>query len=49
MLEGIHHVIIDDGSVMRTLIDGLTSLRVKILRLFGETICRKYQISSAYG
>ncbi len=49
ILEGIHHVITDDGSVIRTLIDGLTSLRVKILRLFGETICRKYQISPAYG
>jgi hypothetical protein len=49
MLEGIHHVTIGNGSVSRTLIDGLTNLRVKILRLFGQTVCRIYPISLAGG
>jgi transposase len=49
ILEGIHHVTIGNGSVIRTLVDGLTNLRIKILRLFGQTVCRIYQISLAMG
>jgi transposase len=49
ILQGIHHVTIGNGSVIRTLIDGLTNLRAKILRLFGQTVCRIYQISLTEG
>jgi hypothetical protein len=47
MLEGIHRVVMMEGSIRRTFIEGLTALRQKILRLFGNTICRHYEISWA--
>ena len=47
MLEGIHRVVMMEGSIRRTFIEGLTALRQKILRLFGNTVCRHYQISWA--
>jgi len=49
MLEGIHRVIIPQRATVQTLIHGMTALREKILRLFGKTICQKYQISWARG
>ena len=49
MLEGIHQVVMVDNGVIKTLIHGLNDLRVTILRLFGQTVCDKYQISCAGG
>ena len=43
MLDGIHRVILNTN----ILIDGLTDLRIKILKLFGLTVQHIYQISSA--
>lgn len=42
MLEGIHVVTLENERY----INGLNSLRIKILKLFGENVCRKYGISS---
>jgi len=47
MLEGIHVVTVDKDTEKERHIDGLTWLRLKILKLFGENVCRKYGISSA--
>ena len=46
MLDGIHRVVLHTSTHIQTLMDGLTQLRIKILRLFGQTVCRIYQISS---
>jgi transposase len=47
MLEGIHRVVMMEGSIRRIFIEGLTTLQQKILRLFGNTVCRHYEISWA--
>jgi transposase len=47
LLEGIHRVrVMVQGEVL-DLIEGLNEVRIKILRLFGEGVCRLYQISSS--
>ncbi|MCZ6875725.1 MAG: IS1634 family transposase [bacterium] len=46
VLEGIERVrLIVDGQV-RDLITGLNEVKIKILRLFGEQVCRVYQLPS---
>jgi len=47
LLEGIHVVTVTIQRQVRVIIDGLTDLRKKILRLFGQKVCQIYQISSA--
>jgi transposase len=45
LLDGIHRVRLYVEGHLRILIEGLTDLRRKILRLFGQTVCQLYQIS----
>jgi len=47
MLEGINVVTLDKGDEKERHMDGLTSLRIKILKFFGENVCRKYGLSPA--
>jgi len=47
LLEGIHRVIFYLQDQAQGVIEGLTELKRKILRLFGQQVCRIYQISSA--
>lgn len=47
LLEGINRVIFSVQGNVKILIEGLTDLRIKILRLFGQKVCQIYQISSA--
>ena len=46
LLDGIHRVILYGEEHVQTIIEGLTDLRTKILRLFGQKVCQIYQISS---
>jgi len=46
LLDGIHRVILYGEEHAQTIIEGLTDLRTKILRLFGQKVCHIYQISS---
>jgi transposase len=45
LLEGIHRVRVTVQGEVLDLIEGLNEVRIKILRLFGEGVCRLYQIS----
>jgi len=45
-LEGIHRVRVTMHDQVRTFIDGLNEVRIKILRLFGETVCEMYHMAS---
>jgi transposase len=45
LLEGIHRVRVTVQGTVHDLIAGLNEVQVKILRLFGEEVCRLYQIS----
>lgn len=45
LLEGINRVVLYLEDRVQVIIEGLTDLRRKILRLFGLTVCRIYQIS----
>jgi len=47
LLDGIHRVTLSVQGKIETMTEGLTDLRRKILRLFGQTVCQIYQISSA--
>lgn len=47
LLEGINVVTVVIQRQVRVVIEGLTDLRKKILRLFRQTVCQIYQISSA--
>jgi len=47
LLEGINVVTVVIQRQVQVIIEGLTDLRKKILRLFGQKICQIYQISSA--
>jgi len=47
MLEGIHRVLLDVGKQVICIMEGITELRMKILKLFGQRVCHIYQISSA--
>jgi transposase len=45
LLEGIHRVRVTVQGKVYDLIEGLNEVQIKILRLFGEEVCRLYQIS----
>jgi transposase len=45
LLEGIHRVQVTVQGQVQELIEGLSDVQIKILRLFGEDVCRLYQIS----
>ena len=45
LLEGIHRVRVTVQGKVHDLIEGLNEVQVHILRLFGEDVCRLYQIS----
>lgn len=47
MLDGINRVIVRTREGVRAIIEGLTELKTKILRLFGRVVEQLYQISSA--
>jgi transposase len=46
LLEGIHRVRVVVQDQVHDLIEGLNEVQIKILRLFGQEVCRIYQISS---
>ena len=45
LLEGIHRVRVTVQDQVHDLMEGLTEVQIKILRLFGEEVCQLYQIS----
>jgi len=45
LLEGIHRVRVTVQGKVHDLIEGRNEVQIKILRLFGEEVCRLYQIS----
>jgi transposase len=45
LLEGMHRVRVTVQGQVHDLIEGLNDVQIKILRLFGEAVCRLYQIS----
>ena len=45
LLEGIHRVRVTVQGKVYDLIEGLNEVQINILRLFGEEVCRLYQIS----
>jgi len=45
LLAGIHRVRVTVQGEVLDLIEGLHEVRIKILRLFGEGVCRLYQIA----
>src|SRR4030095_4076691 len=46
LLEGIHRVRMTVQGQVHDLIEGLNDVQIKILRLFGNEVCRPYQIST---
>ena len=46
LLEGIHRVRVMVQGQVHDLIEGLHDVQIKILRLFGNKVCRLYQISA---
>ena len=45
LLEGIHRVRVTVQDKVHDVIEGLNEVKIKILCLFGEGVCRLYQIS----
>ena len=45
LLEGIHRVRVTAQGQVQNVIEGLNDVQIKILRLFGDEVCRLYQIS----
>jgi transposase len=45
LLEGIHRVRVTVQGKAHDLIEGLNEVQIKLLRLFGDQVCRLYQIS----
>jgi hypothetical protein len=45
LLEGIHRVCVTAQGPVHDLIEGLKEVQIKILHLFGDQVCRLYQIS----
>jgi transposase len=45
LLEGLHRVRVTGQGQVHDLIEGLNDVQMKVLRLFGEEVCRLYQIS----
>jgi transposase len=46
LLEGIHRVRVTVQDQVHDLIEGLHDVQIKILRLFGQEVCRLYRIST---
>jgi transposase len=46
LLEGIHRVRVMVQGQLHDLIEGLNNVQIKILRLFGNNVCRLYRISA---
>jgi transposase len=46
LLEGIHRVRVTVQGQVHDLIEGLNDVQINILRLFGNKVCRLYQISA---
>jgi hypothetical protein len=46
LLEGIHRVQVTLQGQVHALIEGLNDVQIKILHLFGNKVCRLYQISA---
>ena len=44
-MEGINRVLLNVGGIVNCIVDGITELRMKIIRLFGQRVCQVYQIS----
>jgi transposase len=47
LLQGINQVVLSVQKQVVIFIEGITDIRKKILRLFGQRVCQIYQISSA--
>jgi hypothetical protein len=45
LAEFVHRVRVTVQGTVHDLIEGLNEVQIKILRLFGEEVCRLYQIS----
>ena len=45
LLEGMHRVRVTAQGQVQNVIEGLNDVQIKILRLFGDEVCRLYQIS----
>jgi transposase len=45
LLEGIHRVRVTVPGQVYDLVEGLNEGKIKVLRLFGEGVCRLYQIT----
>jgi transposase len=46
LLDGIHRVRVTIQGQVHALIEGLTDIQIKVLRLFGQRVCCLYQIST---
>jgi transposase len=46
LLEGIHRVRVQVHGQIHDVIDGLNDVKIKVLRLFGDGVCRLYQLPS---
>jgi len=44
-MKGIHRVLLNIDGLVTCIVDGITELRMKIIRLFGQRVCHIYQIS----
>ena len=47
LLEGLHRVRVTVQGQVHDLLEGFTEVKLKVLRFFGEGVCRLYQISPA--
>jgi transposase len=45
LFEGLHRVHVMGQGQVHDLIEGLNEVQIKLLRLFGDEVCRRYQIS----
>ena len=45
LLDGIHRIRVTVQGRVHDFIEGLNDVKLKVLRLFGEGVCRLYQIS----
>ncbi len=46
LLEGIHRVRVQVQGQIHDVIEGLNEVKIKVLRLFGQGVCRLYQLPS---
>ena len=49
ILDGVNRVTLTSQGTTQVRIAGVTDLRAKILRLFGPSVCRIYQVSCPVG